>query len=89
MKYLFAIILTFSSLGSADLNIDDYFFNLSEHPKDEFGDYDFEMPEAIDMKLLNENLRDLVQGKDIKKPCYDFKTGSRCQQRPVKSRRKQ
>ena len=59
------------------LNVDDYFFNLSEHPKDEFGDYDYEMPEALDMKLLNENLRDLVQGKVIKKPCYNFKTGGR------------
>ena len=59
------------------LNVDDYFFNLSEHPKDEFGDYDYEMPEALDMKLLNENLRDLLLGKVIKKPTYNFKTGGR------------
>lgn len=59
------------------LNVDDYFFNLSEHPKDEFGDYDYEMPEALDMKLLNENLRDLLQGKVVKKPCYNFKIGGR------------
>jgi uridine kinase len=59
------------------LNIDDYFFNLSQHPKDEFGDYDYEMPEAIDIKLLNENLADLLLGKVIKKPRYNFKTGMR------------
>ncbi len=59
------------------LNIDDYFLNLSQHPKDEFGDYDYEMPEAIDLKLLNENLRDLLAGKTIKKPSYNFKTGMR------------
>lgn len=59
------------------LNVDDYFFNLSEHPKDEFGDYDYEMPEALDMKLLNENLKDLTLGKVIKKPTYNFKTGGR------------
>ncbi len=66
-----------SGLRLKQLNVDDYFFNLSEHPKDEFGDYDFEMPEAIDMKLLNENLRDLVRGKKIQKPIYNFKTGQR------------
>lgn len=59
------------------LNIDDYFLNLSEHPKDEFGDYDYEMPEAIDMDLLNDHLRELIQGRTIQKPHYNFKTGER------------
>lgn len=59
------------------LNIDDYFYNLSEHPKDEFGDYDYEMPGAIDIPTLNNNLRDLIQGKTTKIPRYDFKTGCR------------
>ena len=59
------------------LNIDDYFFDLTSHPKDEFGDYDYEMPEAIDMELLNQNLLDLVEGKTVSKPHYNFKTGTR------------
>ncbi|MCK4898546.1 MAG: hypothetical protein KAS38_07205, partial [Anaerolineales bacterium] len=28
------------------LNVDNYFFDLELHPKDEFGDYDFETPQA-------------------------------------------
>ena len=32
------------------LNVDHYFFDLSEHPKDEYGDYDFETPQALDLE---------------------------------------
>jgi uridine kinase len=66
-----------SGLALKQLNVDDYFFDLAEHPKDEFGDYDFEMPEAIDMALLNRNLADLVAGREVQKPRYNFKTGKR------------
>ncbi len=59
------------------MNVDDYFKNLEDQPKDEFGDYDFEMPEAIDIKLLNKHFGDLLSGKSIKKPRYNFKTGKR------------
>ncbi|MCD6422675.1 MAG: hypothetical protein J7L42_00965 [Elusimicrobia bacterium] len=59
------------------LNVDDYFKNLEDQPKDEFGDYDFEMPEAIDIELLNQHFSELLQGKTIKKPKYNFKTGRR------------
>ena len=59
------------------LNVDDYFKNLEDQPKDEFGDYDFEMPEAIDIELLNEHFGDLLKGKSIQKPRYNFKTGKR------------
>ena len=59
------------------LNIDNYFFNLEMHPKDEFGDYDFETPQALDLPLINEHLQRLVAGEAISMPYYDFKTGMR------------
>jgi uridine kinase len=59
------------------LNVDNYFFDLTKQPKDEFGDYDFEMPEAIDMDLLNANLKDLLEGRTIQMPHYNFKLGRR------------
>lgn len=59
------------------LNVDDYFKDLENQPKDEFGDYDFEMPEAIDIDLLNEHLEAIIKGKIIQKPCYNFKSGRR------------
>lgn len=59
------------------LNVDDYFFPLSEHQKDRFGDYDFEMPDALDLEMLEEHLSRLAVGEAIKKPIYDFKKGDR------------
>ncbi|MCX7899767.1 MAG: ATP cone domain-containing protein, partial [Methylocystis sp.] len=59
------------------INIDHYFFDLEMHPKDEFGDYDYETPQALDLSLINQHLFALLEGKTIKTPHYDFKTGRR------------
>lgn len=59
------------------INLDHYFFNLEQHPKDEFGDYDYETPHALDLKLIDEHIAALLAGKTIKTPHYDFKTGQR------------
>jgi len=59
------------------LNLDNYFKNIEEHPKDEYGDYDFETPQALDLPLINRHLFDLLHGKTIKMPYYDFKIGKR------------
>ncbi len=59
------------------LNIDHYFFNLEQHPKDEFGDYDYETPHALDLKLIDEHVAGLLEGRTVKTPHYDFKTGTR------------
>jgi uridine kinase len=59
------------------LNVDNYFFNLDLHPKDEFGDYDFETPQALDLELINQHLVRLIAGEEVRIPFYDFKTGNR------------
>lgn len=59
------------------LNVDHYFFDLELHPKDEFGDYDFETPQALDLPLINEHLVKLSKGEEVLIPSYDFKTGTR------------
>ena len=59
------------------LPLDNYFFDLELHPKDEFGDYDFETPEALDLTLINEHLGELDRGREIDIPVYDFRTGKR------------
>ncbi len=59
------------------LNVDHYFFDLEFHPKDEFGDYDFETPQALDLELINQHLHELSEGKEVKIPYYDFKSGKR------------
>jgi uridine kinase len=59
------------------LNVDNYFFDLEMHPKDEFGDYDFETPQALDLHLINDHLKRLAAGEEVLIPFYDFKTSTR------------
>ena len=59
------------------LVVDNYFFDLELHPKDEFGDYDFETPQALDLDMINEHLHQLAAGKEVSIPYYDFKEGKR------------
>lgn len=64
-------------LALRSINLDNYFFNLEDHPRDEFGDYDYETPQALDLDLINSHLRSLMAGETIRMPVYDFKTGQR------------
>jgi uridine kinase len=57
------------------INIDNYFFDLEKHPRDEFGDYDYETPQALNLELINHHLGELLAGRSIKTPFYNFKTG--------------
>jgi uridine kinase len=59
------------------INIDHYFFDLEQHPRDEFGDYDYETPHALDLPLINRHLQQLLDGETVRTPHYDFKTGRR------------
>ena len=59
------------------LTVDNYFFDLEMHPRDEFGDYDFETPQALDLDLINRHLKQLITGKQVTAPFYDFKAGKR------------
>jgi len=63
------------NLRLVTLNVDHYFHDLEMHPKDEFGDYDFETPQALDMELINQHLSALFDGQEVRIPYYDFKTG--------------
>ncbi|MCR4778468.1 MAG: nucleoside kinase [Lachnospiraceae bacterium] len=59
------------------LGMDDYFVERENTPKDENGNYDFECLEALDIKLFNDNINDLLAGKEVAMPTYNFKTGKR------------
>jgi uridine kinase len=66
-----------SGLKFVILNVDNYFFDLELHPKDEFGDFDFETPQALDLHLINEHLQRLIAGERVMIPHYDFKLSKR------------
>lgn len=59
------------------VSVDNYYLDRELIPKDENGDYDFECLEALDVKLLNEHLKTLLEGGEIHMPKYSFGTGSR------------
>jgi uridine kinase len=70
-------LLETAGIGLVPLTVDNYFFDLELHPKDEFGDYDFETPQALDLDLINEHLRRLLDGEEVMIPFYDFQTSKR------------
>ncbi|NBI05322.1 nucleoside kinase [Senegalia massiliensis] len=59
------------------LSIDDYFVNREDTPLDEEGNYDFESIEAVDIKKFNNDLINLLDGKKVDIPKFDFIEGKR------------
>ncbi len=57
------------------IELDNYFVSRERTPKDEFGNYDFEALEAMDLELLGKHLNALLAGEEIELPRYDFKQG--------------
>jgi len=70
-------LLTRMGLSLVPLTVDNYFYDLALHPRDEFGDYDYETPQALDLALVNEHLVRLANGEEVRIPFYDFKSGRR------------
>lgn len=69
------IQLRLNGLKPVTISVDNYFVEREENPKDEYGNYDFECIEALDIKLFNEHLVKLLNGEEIKVPTFDFTIG--------------
>ena len=59
------------------LELDNYFVNREDTPVDENGERDYESLGAMDVAFLNEQLTDLLAGKEVELPKFDFKAGHR------------
>lgn len=59
------------------LGTDDYYINREFTPLDEYGEKNFEDIEAIDLKMFNAHLNDLLDGKTVDLPRYDFVKGEK------------
>lgn len=57
------------------IELDNYFVDKVNTPLDENGQYDFESLHALNLELLNKQLNDLLEGKEVELPRYDFKSG--------------
>lgn len=58
------------------ISLDSYYIGHDKTPLDQNGKPDFECLEALNIELLNQNLMDLFEGKEIIVPSYDFHTGT-------------
>ena len=57
------------------IELDNYFVERELTPKDENGEYDFEALGAMDLDLLGRQLNELLEGKSVEIPRFDFKEG--------------
>ena len=70
------------------ISLDDYYKERVDTPKDEFGNYDFESIDAIDVNLFNKHLKTLLEYKPVKMPTFNFLTGEKEYKKPEVKLRK-
>jgi len=69
--------LAVNGLRPYQISLDDYFVDRNKTPLDEFGEYDFESLDAIDIEFFNRQIVELLEGKEIDLPGFDFQLGRR------------
>jgi len=66
-----------AGLNPVLLEMDNYFVDREHTPLDADGNYDFEDIRALDLPLFNQDLQDLLAGKEVNIPSFDFNVGKR------------
>lgn len=74
-----SVQLRVNGIKPVAISLDNYFLNRDKTPKDEKGEYNFEVLEALDLELFNMNLHDLLMGEEVTIPRFDFTQGKRLQ----------
>lgn len=57
--------------------VDNYFVNRIDSPKDENGNYNYEILECLDVEQFNQDMQALLRGEQVEMPYYNFKKGER------------
>ncbi len=70
-----SIQLRANGLVPHPIAVDNYFVEREETPKDTEGKYDFECLEAVDTALFNRQMQELLSGKEVVIPTFNFVTG--------------
>lgn len=71
------IQLRVNGLDPLYMGTDDYFVEREETPLDEYGEKNYEDLGAVDIDLFNSNMADLLEGKTVDLPSFDFITGKK------------
>lgn len=72
-----AVQLKVNGLTPHTIAADDYFLDRELSPRDENGNYNFEILDALDVEQFNKDMKDLEKGKEVNMPTYNFITGKR------------
>jgi len=72
-----ALELNALGLNPKVIELDNYFKDRKDTPKDEDGNYDFECLGAMDLEYLNRQINELLEGKTVSIPKFDFVSGTR------------
>ena len=59
------------------IGVDNYFVDRENSPRDENGNYNYEILECLDVEQFNRDMTDLLAGKTVELPRYNFVTGKR------------
>ncbi len=71
------IYLNCCGLHPITVAMDDYFLDRKDNPKDENGNYDYECLEALDLKLFDKQMQQLINGETVMMPVYNFMEGKK------------
>ena len=72
-----SIQLKTKGLKPHPIAVDNYFVNRVDSQRDENGNYNYEVLECLDVALFNQNMTDLLAGKTVEMPEYNFVKGQR------------
>lgn len=71
------IQLRVNGLEPLYMGTDDYFVEREHTPLDEYGEKNYEDLDAVDIQLFNSNMNDLLAGKTVDLPTFNFITGKK------------
>jgi len=71
------IQLKVNGLQPIALSTDNYFLGREQTPKDDQGKPDFESLSAVDVPLFNQQMLELLEGRSVAAPLYNFHSGQR------------
>lgn len=70
-----SVQLRVNGLVPHPIAVDNFFVNREENPKDANGNYDFECLEAVDTELFNRLMQELLEGREVDLPVFNFAAG--------------
>lgn len=76
-SYRLSIQLKAHGLKPHPIAVDNYFVEREKTPRDENGEYNFESLYAIDLEQFNKDMTDLLNGKTVQLPEFNFISGKR------------